>query len=122
MKVQFQNNSLSVSHLNKFYQLHPVWLRERLPGEEYFDIDTHQRLYEPSSIDLNLQITSAILSDYLLNILMASRKRAASAKSSSFAAFSIALLSSLIFLCLFSSVRYLISSSFTFNELSGSAA
>ena len=68
MKVQFQNNSLSVSHLNKSYQLHPVWLRERLPGEEYFDIDTHQRLYEPSSIDLNLQITSAILSDHLLNI------------------------------------------------------
>jgi len=68
MKVQFQNNSLSVSHFNKSYQLHPVWLRERLPGEEYFDIDTHQRLYEPSSIDLNLQITSAILSDHLLNI------------------------------------------------------
>ena len=68
MKVQFQNNSLNVSHLNKSYQLHPVWLRERLPGEEYFDVDTHQRLYEPSSIDLNLQITSAILSDHLLNI------------------------------------------------------
>ena len=65
MKVQFQNNSLSVSHLNKSYQLHPVWLRERLPGEEYFDVDTHQRLYEPSSIDLNLQITSAILSDQI---------------------------------------------------------
>ena len=49
MEVQFQNNSLSVSHQNKIYQLHPVWLRERLPGDEYFDIDTHQRLYEPSS-------------------------------------------------------------------------
>ena len=55
MKVQFQNNSLSVSHLNKSYQLHPVCF-ERLPGEEYFDIDTHQRLYEPSSIDLNLKL------------------------------------------------------------------
>ena len=58
MDVQFQNNSLSVSHKNKIYQLHPVWLRERLPGDEYFDIDTHQRLYEPSSIDLDLQISS----------------------------------------------------------------
>ena len=36
MEVQFQNNSLLVSHLNKIFQLHPVWLRERLPGEEFF--------------------------------------------------------------------------------------
>ena len=70
MDVQFQNNSLSVSHKNKIYQLHPVWLRERLPGDEYFDIDTHQRLYEPSSIDLDLQISSATLSDRLLNICL----------------------------------------------------
>ena len=61
MQVQFQSNSLSVSHQDKVFQLHPVWLRERLPGEEYFDIDTHQRLYEPSSIDLELQITNAEL-------------------------------------------------------------
>ena len=68
MDVRFQNNSLSVSYQNKYFQLHPVWLRERLPGDEYFDIDTHQRLYEPSSIDLNLQISSATVSDHLLTI------------------------------------------------------
>ena len=68
MDVQFQNNALSVSFQNKSYQLHPVWLRERLPGDEHFDIDTHQRLYEPSSIDLNLKITAATLSDDLLDI------------------------------------------------------
>ena len=56
MDVRFQNNSLSVSYQNKNFQLHPIWLRERLPGEEFFDVDTHQRLYEPSSIDLDLQI------------------------------------------------------------------
>ena len=68
MQVQFQNNSLNVSHHDKIFQLHPVWLRERLPGEDYFDIDTHQRLYEPSSIDLELQITNAELIDSLLKI------------------------------------------------------
>ena len=68
MDVRFQNNSLSVSYQNKNFQLHPIWLRERLPGEEFFDVDTHQRLYEPSSIDLDLQISSAALSDHLLNI------------------------------------------------------
>ena len=68
MQVQFQNNSLNVSHHNKVFQLHPVWLRERLPGEDYFDIDTHQRLYEPSSIDLELQITNAELIESELKI------------------------------------------------------
>jgi len=68
MQVQFQNNSLNVSHHDKIFQLHPVWLRERLPGEDYFDIDTHQRLYEPSSIDLELQITNAELVDSQLKI------------------------------------------------------
>ena len=68
MQVQFQNNSLNVSHHDKIFQLHPVWLRERLPGEDYFDIDTHQRLYEPSSIDLELQITNAELIDSQLKI------------------------------------------------------
>ena len=68
MDVRFQNNSLSVSYQNKNFQLHPIWLRERLPGEEFFDVDTHQRLYEPSSIDLDLQISSAALSDHLLHI------------------------------------------------------
>ena len=68
MQVQFQNNSLNVSHHDKIFQLHPVWLRERLPGEDNFDIDTHQRLYEPSSIDLELQITNAELIDSLLRI------------------------------------------------------
>ncbi|MGA0120272.1 MAG: TauD/TfdA family dioxygenase [Methylophilaceae bacterium] len=68
MKIQFENDTLSVNHLNKLYQIHPVWLRERLPGESYFDIDTHQRLYEPSSIDLNLKIKSAQQQDRHLNI------------------------------------------------------
>ncbi len=68
MEVQFHNNSLNVRYQNKNYQIHPIWLRERLPGNEYFDIDTHQRLYEPSSIDLNIKITSAELTNNLLRI------------------------------------------------------
>ncbi len=68
MEVQIQNNSLNVRHQNKNYQLHPIWLRERIPGDDYFDIDTHQRLYEPSSINLNLKITSAELKKNFLNI------------------------------------------------------
>ena len=44
---------------NHDYELHPIWLRERLPGNDYIDKDTNQRLYEPSSIKLDLQIKTA---------------------------------------------------------------
>ena len=56
MKVQFSSDSLKVTHQNHDYELHPIWLRERLPGNDYIDKDTNQRLYEPSSIKLDLQI------------------------------------------------------------------
>ncbi len=68
MEVQFQNNSLLVSHQNKNFQLHPVWLRERLPGNQFIDPDTNQRLYEPSSINLNIKISSASILGKSLNI------------------------------------------------------
>ena len=48
--------------------MHPIWLRERLPGERYFDLDTNQRLYEPSSIDLKLKIIGCELLDHKLNV------------------------------------------------------
>ena len=48
--------------------MHPIWLRERLPGEKYFDLDTNQRLYEPSSIDLKLKIENCKLTDNKLDV------------------------------------------------------
>ena len=50
MDFHFENNTIKIMHQNKTFNLHPIWLRERLPGEKYFDLDTNQRLYEPSSI------------------------------------------------------------------------
>ena len=52
MKVQFSSDSLKVTHQNHDYELHPIWLRERLPGNDYIDKDTNQRLYELSLIHI----------------------------------------------------------------------
>ena len=68
MKVQFSSDSLKVTHQNHDYELHPIWLRERLPGNDYIDKDTNQRLYEPSSIKLDLQIKTVKIFEEKLNI------------------------------------------------------
>ncbi len=68
MKVHFSSDSLKVTHQNHDYELHPIWLRERLPGNDYIDKDTNQRLYEPSSIKLDLQIKTAKIFEEKLDI------------------------------------------------------
>ena len=68
MDFNFENNTIKIIIQNKTFHLHPIWLRERLPGEKYFDLDTNQRLYEPSSIDLKLKIISCKLSDHKLDV------------------------------------------------------
>ena len=42
--------------------LHPLWLRERTSADGAFDAISHQRLFEPSDIDLNLRFESLALS------------------------------------------------------------
>ena len=68
MDFHFENNTIKIIHQNKTFHLHPIWLRERLPGERYFDLDTNQRLYEPSSIDLKLKIISCKFLDHKLDV------------------------------------------------------
>ena len=68
MDFHFENNTNKIIHQNKTFNLHPIWLRERLPGEKYFDLDTNQRLYEPSSIDLKLKIENCKLTDNKLDV------------------------------------------------------
>jgi gamma-butyrobetaine dioxygenase len=41
--------------------LHPLWLRERTPAPEQFDPDNNQRLFEPSELPADLQVTEANL-------------------------------------------------------------
>ena len=46
MDFHFENNTIKIIHQNKTFHLHPIWLRERLPGEKYFDLDTNQIPYK----------------------------------------------------------------------------
>ncbi|MDC2979720.1 TauD/TfdA family dioxygenase [Pelagibacteraceae bacterium] len=52
----------------KGINLHSLWLRERLIGEEFVDQNNLQRLYEPSLIDQSLSIKDVFVDDKFLNI------------------------------------------------------
>ena len=48
--------------------LHPLWLKERLNDEKNLDQNNLQRLYEPSLIDINIEIRSFYVDDGLLKV------------------------------------------------------
>jgi gamma-butyrobetaine dioxygenase len=69
MEISVENNQdVQVIHQDQKIKLHPVWLRERIKGKQFIDNDSHQRLYEPSSIKIDLKIKSAKIEDTNLNV------------------------------------------------------
>ena len=69
MEISIENNQdIQVSLHDQKISLHHVWLRERIKGEGFVDTDSHQRLYEPSSIQLDLKIRLASIEDRILNV------------------------------------------------------
>ena len=69
MQISVEDNYLiNVTHEDQQFKLHPVWLRERVKGEQFVDNDSHQRLYEPSSINIDLKIQSAKIENDILDV------------------------------------------------------
>ncbi len=62
MYLHTENNTVSIVRESGEQQVvHPIWLRERITGDEAIDTQTLQRLYQPSDIPLDLTITHAAL-------------------------------------------------------------
>ena len=58
-KIFFTKSSSSI-------EIHPFWLRERLNEEEFLDKGTQQRLFDPSSMNSDVNIIKAkIVGEYL---------------------------------------------------------
>lgn len=69
MEISVKNNQdVQVIHQDQKIKLHPVWLRERIQGEQFIDLDSHQRLYEPSTINVDLKIKTAKVNNNFLNV------------------------------------------------------
>ena len=49
----------------KNIELHPLWLRERVSSKDLLDVNTGQRLYDPSILNHKLKIQNASIKNRL---------------------------------------------------------
>ena len=69
MKLEiFENNVVLVNPSNENFEIHPLWLRERVKTKNLVDKYNDQRLYDPSQLDQNLKIKKATMSNGHLNV------------------------------------------------------
>ena len=68
MKIELSNNKVFYKNGTSSEEIHPFWLRERVNGEKYLDKGTQQRLFDPTSLDVEVQIKEAQIKDQILEI------------------------------------------------------
>ena len=69
MKLEVvQNKRVLVNSARKNFELHPLWLRERVKTDTLVDKYNDQRLYDPSQLNQNLEIRNASVNNGHLNI------------------------------------------------------
>ncbi len=68
MKIELDNNKVFFRDKNLNEEIHPFWLRERVENVELLDQKTQQRLFDPSTMESDVIIKSAIIEKDLLNI------------------------------------------------------
>ncbi len=69
MKIELFNNKVFFKKNGSKKEIHPFWLRERVNGENFVDKGTQQRLFDPTEIKGNIEITNASLSEKFLDIV-----------------------------------------------------
>ena len=68
MKIELeQNNKVFVFEGSNKWELHPIWLRERVSEKEHLDKNTEQRLFDPSFLK-DIKINKVNIIDKLLDI------------------------------------------------------
>ena len=68
MKIELVENKVYFISDSGKKEIHPFWLRERVNGEEFLDKNTQQRLFDPTSLNSDIAISKANISDDCLVI------------------------------------------------------
>ena len=68
MKIELVENKVYFISDSGKKEIHPFWLRERVNGEEFIDKNTQQRLFDPTSLNSDIAISKANISDDCLVI------------------------------------------------------
>ena len=68
MKIELSNNKIFYKNGSSVQEIHPFWLRERANGEKFLDKKTQQRLFDPTSLNVEIAIKSVRINKDLLEI------------------------------------------------------
>ena len=68
MKIELIENKVFFNTGSLKKEIHPFWLRERVNGDEFLDKKTQQRLFDPTTLNNNISIKKANISNNLLEI------------------------------------------------------
>ena len=68
MKIELDKNKVYFNNGSLKKEIHPFWLRERVDGKDFLDKGTQQRLFDPTVLDNQISIESAIISNQILEI------------------------------------------------------
>ena len=68
MKIEINENKVYFSNGSVKKEIHPLWLRERVDGEEFLDEGTQQRLFDPSTLNSEISIKKANITEKFLEI------------------------------------------------------
>tara|TARA_B100001250_G_scaffold391935_1_gene393289 strand:- start:1557 stop:2660 length:1104 start_codon:yes stop_codon:yes gene_type:complete len=68
MKIELNENKIFYNDGNYKEEIHPFWLRERVNSEEFLDKGTQQRLFDPTTLKVEIGIQKAQIQNKFLEI------------------------------------------------------
>ena len=68
MKIELSNNKVYYNNGTSVEEIHPFWLRERANGEKFLDEKTQQRLFDPTSLSVDVGIKNVEIKNEVLEI------------------------------------------------------
>ena len=68
MKIELTDNKVFFEKQGAKKEIHPFWLRERVNSENFLDQKTQQRLFDPTMLKDNSEISKVSISDKFLEV------------------------------------------------------
>ena len=68
MKIELKDNRIFFEKQGSRKEIHPFWLRERVNSDEFLDQKTQQRLFDPTMLSSNSEITRVNISEKFLEV------------------------------------------------------
>ena len=68
MKIELTDNKVFFEKQGSRKEIHPFWLRERVNSKEFLDQKTQQRLFDPTMLSSNSEITKVNISEKFLEV------------------------------------------------------